>query len=51
MVGVSIPIIYGEGRDKALRRLRREVFDIPIGKIGAGITEKTCIANVTSCYT
>jgi hypothetical protein len=31
--GVSMPVVYGEGHDKALRRLRREVDDIPSSTI------------------
>jgi ribosomal protein S21 len=30
LFGVSMPVVYGEGHEKALRRLRREIDDIPI---------------------
>jgi hypothetical protein len=32
MFGVSMPLVYGEGRDKALRRLRKETDDISMGE-------------------
>jgi hypothetical protein len=32
IIGMSMPVIYGEGRDKALRRLRKEVGETPAGK-------------------